>query len=565
MTTSESPDPYATAERPTDARAFDLGSVAEVEAPDERGSPIDITRQRALTDLAESFFEEESASALPAETDYLAKAKIDGQLGRAMDFQTRGKIDAAISAYEKVLEAGSLQPAVHFNLGLLYQEKLHFDEAIDQFERSVTHPEYGLGSHFALGECYRALGRINDALEHFVEVLKIVDLATVRREQVDDLTQLYEHLADGYIAQGNQAQALEFTSSLVGFLSEHGWEDKIVQARRRLDALSEEGPTLSLAEMLEVQDSERILEAVALSQEYVMRDMLHAALEECYYALGRAPSYLPIHRQIAQVLLAMEDTEAATAKYVVIADTYRTRGTLHQAKAMFQHALKLSPMNTTVRRKLIDTLVSHGEIDEALENYLILASSHYQLAQMEKALEVYQEALRLAPRGSGSRQWSVRILHSIGDIDMQRVDWRRAISVYEQIRQLDPDDERACLALFELPYRLNRLDLAMGELDPLLAAYTESGKNDRIFAILEHAVQEHPEDIPLLTRLAQAYLDSGHIEQALKHLDLLGDLQIESERYEDALTTIQAIIALNPPDAAAFRELLDQLNEQLAG
>lgn len=216
-------------------------------------------------------------------------------------------------------------------------------------------------------------------------------------------------------------------------------------------------------------------------------------------------------------------------------------------------------MNTTVRARLIDVLVSHGAIEEALEHYMMLAESYYNLAQIDRARETYQEALRLAPRGDPQKRWAVRILHKIGDIDMQRVDWKRARSDYEQIRKIAPDDERARLMLVELYYRLGRPDLAIAELDGLLKIYRESGKTSRIVAILEDVVRERPDDIPLRARIAQAYLNSGNLEQAVEHLDKLGDLQLTAGRVEDARKTIQVILRLNPPNAAAYRQLLEQL------
>lgn len=549
----EKPEPLAIIEEPA------VLPTLETEAVEERGSPVETTRRKALTDLAESVFEDEIARPPSAVAPRLSKAEIDALIGRAIDFQTRGKVEEAITAYEKVSEARVEQTAVHFNLGLLYQKQVRFDAAIAQLEIAVHHSEYALGSHFALGECYRARGHIDEALGHFIEVLKMVDLATVRREQADDLIQLYESLANGYIAKGEREQALEFTNSLVGFLGEKGWEDKVIQARQRLDALSEEGPTLSLAEMLAIPGSERILESVALSQEYVKRGMFYTALEECYYALERAPTYLPIHQQMGQVLMAMKKTNEAVAKFVVIADTYRTRGNVRQAIAVYQRALKVAPMDMAVRARLIDLLISHGEIDKALEHYLNLADSYYHAAQMDQARDTYQEALRLAPRGDPERNWAVRILHKIGDIDMQRVDWKGAIDIYEQIRDLAPDDERACLTLMELYYRFNRPDVGISKLDGLLKIYRESDKTGRIFAILEDAVRERAKDIPLRTRLAQAHLNAGHTEQALEHLDKLGDLLLEAGRAEDAKATIRAIIALHPPNIVAYQQLLDQL------
>jgi len=182
------------------------------------------------------------------------------------------------------------------------------------------------------------------------------------------------------------------------------------------------------------------------------------------------------------------------------------------------------------------------------------------MAQMDQARETYQEALRLAPRGNPEHRWKVRILHKIGDIYMQRVEWRRAIEVYEQIRDLASGDERARLTLMELHYRLNQPQLAIAELDALLKIYRGEGKTERILAILEDAVRERPDDIPLRARLAQTHLDSGNVEQAMEHLDKLGDLQIEAKQYKEAQATIRAIIMLRPPNIEAYQQLLDQLD-----
>jgi tetratricopeptide (TPR) repeat protein len=217
-------------------------------------------------------------------------------------------------------------------------------------------------------------------------------------------------------------------------------------------------------------------------------------------------------------------------------------------------------MDTTVRAKLIDILISHGKIEEALEHYLVLAESYYNLAQMDRAREIYQEALKLAPRSAPGQRWMVRVLHKIGDIDMQRVDWKRAVGIYEQIRKVAPDDERARLTLMELYHRLGRPDLAITELDALVKTYCERGETKRVFTILEDAVEERPDDIPLRTRLAQVHLDAGNVDQALLHLDKLGDLQMNAGRADDAKATIRAIIALNPPNVEAYKQLLTQID-----
>jgi thioredoxin-like negative regulator of GroEL len=81
-------------------------------------------------------------------------------------------------------------------------------------------------------------------------------------------------------------------------------------------------------------------------------------------------------------------------------------------------------------------------------------------------------------------------------------------------------------------------------------------------AVLEEQVEEHPEDISVRTWLAQAHLDARNVEEALKHLDILGDLQLQAGSTQDAAATIKTILMLNPPNADAYRQLLQQILER---
>ncbi|HET7091401.1 MAG TPA: tetratricopeptide repeat protein, partial [Anaerolineae bacterium] len=119
--------------RKVDTSIFDL--PIEEEAEELRGSPVEIAREKALSELAGSIFEE-----VPP-TQQLSKAEIDALVGQAIDYQTSGEVQAAIDAYQRIIKAGAQMPAAHFNLGLLLQETMHFDEAIQEFQRTVEAPE----------------------------------------------------------------------------------------------------------------------------------------------------------------------------------------------------------------------------------------------------------------------------------------------------------------------------------------------------------------------------------------------------------------------------------------
>ncbi|MGD8464443.1 MAG: tetratricopeptide repeat protein [Anaerolineae bacterium] len=552
-------------------------AVEDAQAPAPRNgegaSPVDMARDKALEELAGIPFEDASVG-LPAEISEfepeeaegelptkpsLSRPQIDALIAQAIDFQTRGLVDEAIACYTKVIDAGVDRPAAHFNLGLLYQQRLRLESAISEFRKAVRHPQYALGSHFALGECYRALGRVDDALEHFVQVLKIVDLRTVKREQADDLIQLYDALADSYIAKGDREKALEFTNSLVDFLSSKGWEDKALEARQRIDSMSDDGVTMSLAEVLAVPKADTILSAMSLSQEYVKRGALSAATEVCYQAVESAPTYLPLHMRLAEIYAQDNRIEDAVSKYQAVAELYLVREEPRLAIGVYNRMLRLTPFDVVARSRLIDLLISSGEIDQALEEYLALADAYYQLAQVGKALEKYNEAMRLVLRASDEKKWRMRLLRKMADIHVRRADWRSAIGLYRQIAKEDPDDERARLSLIDLSYKLGGDRVADREVKAMLEDFRAHGLEDRALPLLQEAVRLHPQQMALRARLARAYIDAGLREEAIAELDMLGELQLEAGLREQAMATVRFIISLGPKKVEAYKDLLAQL------
>lgn len=426
---------------------------------------------------------------------------IGAWLTQGLEAQKAGESLAAIQAFEEARAAGEDSAAFHFNLGLLYQEQLRFDEALRELRRSVEAPEYALGSHFAMGECYRAMGQIEEAVRHFIEALKIVDISATVEEDTESIIELYASLADTYTARGQREQAIAFTNALVSFLSGPDWQMRAAQARQRLnEASAEAGMTVSLGEMLDLQATGgRVLKAMADCRRAIEQGHVMTAIEECYRAIELAPFYLPAHERLAELLAQEGRLEEAAAKYGIIAQTYRERGDVNRAIAACMAQLRLSPLELGTQETLIALLLQRGQLDRALEQTLALADAYYQLAQVDKAAETYREALKLASR-LGSRHAAVQILHRLGDIDTQRLDWQSAAIVYKQIRRLAPEDERAIEALAGLYFKLGQSQRALAELDALLRLYKQRGELARVRSVLAELVNNYPEEAGLRER-----------------------------------------------------------------
>mgnify|MGYP002713017689 CR=1 FL=1 len=520
----------------------------------ETVAPVEEAKQTAMEELAVGLFGDDDSE----ETLTPAVLERGHLISQALDFQRRGMVNEAIDAYENALTSGLSGAAAHFNLGLLYQDKLRFEDAIREFNISVQDQEYRLASYFALGESYRARGLLDESIENFINVLKIVDMGTVRHDQADRLIELYENLSDSLVTQGEKDKASAFANSLVDFLSQKGWEDKVKEARERLDTISDAGMMI-LGDVL-TAGSEQVLESLYLSQEYTRRNMYNTAIEETFRAIQLSPHYLPAHIQLGEVLARQGRLEVAASKFFMIGDTYKARSDMNGAIISYEKVLELTPLDLSVRVRLIDLLKRHGRIDEALEHYMALGDAYYQIAQVDKARETYQEALRLVPRGDDPEQnWKRRILRALADIDMQRFQWQRALPSVKELRELDAEDEWTAITLIDLYFKSGQPNNAVRALDQYLMQLVRKGRGVKVIGILEDMIDQRPFDPHLADRLVRLYLQQKRQQEAVAVLDKLGEAQLEAGDNAGAIITIEKILKLNPPNMVSYQQLLKQL------
>jgi tetratricopeptide (TPR) repeat protein len=512
-------------------------------------SLVEMTRQKALTELANTLLEDGGFEQMD-----LTAALLQG-----IDLQSRGDVEGAITSYEKAIVGGVQNDAAYYNLGLLYQEQLQFEDAIAQFELAALNPEYSLGAHLVLGECLRALGRLDEAVGHFIEVLRELDSRTVDSEDAAELQQIYRGLANRYKTAEKRTTVATLINAMIEFLSDDHWEERLFDARNKLNRLPTDR-VISLAEILSLPDAERILGAMVKSQELADAGMLRSASEECLWAIERAPDYLPLHLHLARLFRDGGQVRMAKDKYLFAADAFAARGEMDQARALYEQVLSVAPMDLEIRHKLIGLLRRNNDVEQALEHQLALADAYYELAQIEASREQYNEALRLATRLPDSQEWTARILHRLGDIDLQRLDWRSAIKVYLKLKAAVPDDEKARRRLVELYLNLERRAEAVSELDGLVALYRDRGDLAICLEVLEELTETHPDDLELHKRAAQLGVETGNKTAAITHLDAMGELQLQLGKVQEATATIKAIIALKPENIDAYRQLLNQIS-----
>ena len=336
------------------------------------------------------------------------------------------------------------------------------------------------------------------------------------------------------------------------------WREQLHKTRDQMP--KQDGEMLAtLADVILQAQSSSVIESMNRINQFARMGALRSAMDEAYYAVQYAPTYLPLHTLMGDLLVQEDRTADAIAKFSVIAHSYSVRGEVVQASKLLRRVIQLSPIDTGARNRLIDQLIARGQIDDAIQEYLELAAIYNRLAELDMARKTFTRALRVAQQGKAHREWNTHILQRMADIDLQRLDWKQALRVYEQIRTLAPDDETARKQLVELNLRMAQTDKAMSELENYTSHLESQRRDDTAVIFIEDLIRDH-DDEPLLKRaLASRLFHAGRVDEAVNVLDALAEDLVKLGDKQGALEAVNQIVLMNPPRVDEYRQMLNQL------
>ncbi len=559
---------------------LEMASLEKADEEDERKeeklNPIEYAHQKSLTVLASMLFdvaddeqiERVSRRGLQSimrgtgnlrPQKQMDRTRIMLHLSQSVELQTQGDTVRAADELERAISAGLDHPAAYYNLGLLRAKDNRLDSALRYLQYAVSHPDFALGARLLLGQIQQSSGRWQEAAVEYLEALKLADSGVVPEKYADDLIQLYEPLIEAQ-SQEKDREALErLCHSISDLLTKADWRDHLRRARMQLPSQTDSGPPIPLAEVLLQTRSSKVVESLSKVFDLERKGYLRSAMEESFLALEYAPTYLPLHAYMGELLLKQGQFQDAINKFVVVALTYSARGEPKRAIDMYRRVISLSPMDLNSRSRLIDQYIALDKIEEALKEYMEFAEVYYSQADLDMARKTYHDALKLAQQSGSETAWRVKILHRIADIDLQSLDWRQALRIYEQIRNYQPDDARARTNLVEINFRLGHETQAMMELDNYLALLVSSKRMQEAVQFLENLVADEPERPHIRRRLAELYKRLGRKDDAIAQLDAAGDLLLAAGDKTGALQVIEAILALNPSNAPEYQQALAKI------
>ena len=543
--------------------------------------PVEEANQKASQILANLLFDQGSGadgdgkidslrtklglSALTRGTDSLSGAQKDQTqqtfyIGQTIEAISHKEYEKALTDLKKAVEYGADHPAISYTLGYLYTIS-GSDKAILYLQSAIQYPEYAFAAYILLGSINFDLGDFRKSITAYLHAIAIADQTTVPQDAAEELYLMYEPIIEEY-ANSTELQNGELRS-VAQNLSEQiyrvDWRNHLHLGRVELNRTTSDDFLQPIVNFFLQASGGKIVESMAQIRALTTSERYHSAMEEAFHMLQHAPTYLPLHIQIGDLLLKEGKIKEAESKFVLIAKLYSLRGEINQSVQLMKRTIKAAPMNIPLRRQLIDLLINQHRIDEAVFQYIELASIYYQLAELDETYQAYQDAFSLSTNQLADKSVGIDLLYKIADIDIQRLRWREAMESYEKIMDIKPDDYRARAKLTELKFRLERRETVMMEIENIVQNLERSQKRNIAIEFMKEVLEERNADMELHNQLANLYVRDGQVEMAVKELDKIAKIHIKKGNNTGAISMLQTIIALEPKSTQMYKQALAKL------
>ncbi len=441
----------------------------------------------------------------------------------------RGRLDEAMTHYQKALEIKPDYVEAHNNLGNVLVRLNRIDEALAHYQQALKiEPDY-VEAHNNLGNALVRLGRIGEAIEHHQKALEVNP----------DFAEAHNNLGNALANQGrldealaHYQQALEINLDYAEAHNNLG--NALVRLKRLDEALAHYQQALEIKpDYAEAHNN--------LGYALANRGRIDEAIAHYEKAAEIKPDFAEAHGNLGNALANQGRLDEAMAHYQQaleikpdyaeahdnLGNALADRGRLDEAIAQYQQALEIKPDYAEAHDNLGNALASQGRFDAAIAHYRKaveikpdFAEAHGNLAnaladrgRLDEAIAQYQQAVKLKPGYTEAHYNFAITLAGQGRFDEAIVQFQRAL----ELKPADADAQnnlawlwatcpeaslRNGAAAIEHAQRANRLcgGRRPDVLNTLAAAYAEAGRFPEALTTarkaLDLATQQH--DQPLV-------------------------------------------------------------------
>lgn len=378
-------------------------------------------------------------------------------LQAALAYTKQGRLEKAVLEYEAILKADPNDLSTHNILGDLYARMGAISEAIAQYLK--------------LAELYRAEDLAVKAIAVYKKVIKLdpenlpayLTCADLYAEQglIGEAKLHYTMAAERCLRAGEVHKALELYRKVASLDPSN-----LAVVSKLTELLVRQGMVKEASAQLH-QAAQAALKAGQVGEaRQFFRKMaeLEPGSLEAHYGLGKLLMEIGAYEEAEKELtLAASADSANPLPLVCMGEVYQRAGKLSEAEAAYRRVLLIDPEAEEARLALGQMCLEAGRIEEAFEQYAVLAERWRKGGEFKPAAELFQRILSISPAHVGARERLAQLLAEAGDVVRAKgellclaVLYEEAgnvadeAAIYRRVLALDPADPTALARLQEL-------------------------------------------------------------------------------------------------------------------
>lgn len=284
------------------------------------------------------------------------------------------------------------------------------------------------------------------------------------------------------------------------------------------------------------------------AQKYVQKGQYDRAIREYSRIVEEDPRDVRIWLKIGDLCARKGSKQEAIDTYLKVAEFYSEQGFYLKAIAVYKQVLKIDSTRIDVNIRLAELYKQLGLLNDAMQQYEVVANHHTQRGHTKDALAALREIVNLAPENVASRI-KLAELYSKEQMRGEAVEeFAKAAEYLRANNRLDDFIKVAERLIFHDPQNLALVK-------ELARLYLRRGDPRRALQKLQVAFKVDPRDEETMESLAQAFQDLGQLQKTVSVLKELAHIQSETGHDRRAAETYTRILDLAPNDDEARRAL----------
>ena len=261
---------------------------------------------------------------------------------------------------------------------------------------------------------------------------------------------------------------------------------------------------------------------------YVTRNDVANALEIANYTLALQPDSVEVRLALIDMYRANGDQDEVSARALELARLYIEFDEGDKSIELLRDVFEKDPSNLIIGRELAEMYVKYGQLERACSQFRIVADAYYGMGLFDKSAETMERLILFNPSDAGAVFFLGQIYSESGRLEEAKVQFRAALKQDFG----NPD----------ILFSLGDVCQKEGDMQGAELAYRK-------------VVATTPDYVIAQERLADVYHMRNNITESIKSYLMSASSYMKMQDSARAIVMYQRVIALDPNNPTATREL----------